>query len=105
MDRAAVGMALTSRDGKFEYVNPALARMLRYDQDELVGMAFDAVTHPDDIDASHAMMTRLLDDGVDQMSLRKRYVTAFAETLWIDLSVAVARREDGAIDHFIAQMV
>ena len=105
MDRAAVGMALTSRDGKFEYVNPALARMLRYDQDELVGMAFDAVTHPDDMDASHAMMTRLLDDGVDQMSLRKRYVTAFAETLWIDLSVAVARREDGAIDHFIAQMV
>lgn len=105
IDRAAVGMALTSRDGKFEHVNPALARMLRYDPQDLVGMAFDAVTHPEDIDASRAMMTRLLDEGVDQMSLRKRYLTAFGDTLWVDLSVAVARRDDGEIDHFIAQMV
>ena len=105
IDRAAVGMAITDLKGTFEHVNPALAKMLRYSQEELVGMAFDAVTHPDDVDASRAMMMRFLDGDVDQMSLRKRYVDARGEILWVDLSVAAARRDDGSVDHFIAQLV
>ncbi|TXH39790.1 MAG: PAS domain S-box protein [Actinobacteria bacterium] len=105
IDRAAVGMAITDQRGAFEHVNPALAKMLRYSQEELAGMSFDQVTHPDDIDASRAMMMRFLDSDVDQMSLRKRYVNALGEILWVDLSVAAARRDDGSVDHFIAQLV
>ncbi len=106
IDRAAVGMAITSTKGVFEHVNPALARMLRYSQDELAGMSFGEITHPDDADASRAIMTRFQDDdSVQQLSLRKRYLTARGEVLWVDLSVGAARREDGSVDHFIAQMV
>lgn len=62
------------------------------------------MTHPDDVDASRALMMRLIDGDLDQMSLRKR-ITGAGDTLWVDLSVGVARRDDGQIDHFIAQMV
>jgi len=105
MDRAAVGMALSSVDGRFQYVNPALARMLHYDPAELVGTPFQEVTHPDDRDASRALLMRLRDNDIDQVTMRKRYLTADGQTLWIDLSVAVARRPDGEIDHFIAQLI
>ncbi len=105
IDRAAVGMAITSTDGTFEHVNPALAKMLRYAPEELIGRPFSSVTHPEDVDASRALMMRLIDGDLDQMSMRKRYLSGAGDTLWVDLSVGVARRDDGQIDHFIAQMV
>jgi PAS domain S-box-containing protein len=105
MDRAAIGMAITTLRGDFEYVNPALARMLGYRQADLVGMSFRDITHPEDRDASEAMLHRLTGDGVESLSLRKRYVALGGQTLWVDLAVAAARRDDGDLDHFVAQIV
>ncbi len=105
MDRAAVGLAISGLDGGFEYVNPALCRMLRYRQEELTSMSFSDITHPEDVDASQAMMGRLLSNEVDELTMRKRYLTATGETIWVDLAVGVARRRDGALDHFVAQVV
>lgn len=105
MDAAAIGMAVASVDGVFQYVNPALARMLGCGQEDLVGMTVADVTHPDDRDASEAMLQRLMTGEVDHLNVRKRYLTVSGEVLWVDLAVGVARTEDAAIDHFIAQMI
>jgi len=105
MDRAAVGLAITGLDGRFEYVNPAMARMLRYRPEDLTSMAFNDITHPEDVDASQAMVDRLLSNEVDELTLRKRYLTATGETIWVDIAVGVARRRDGTIDHFVTQVV
>ena len=105
MDRAAIGMAVTSVQGEFQYVNRALAKMLGYRQEDLVGLAFRDITHPDDVDASVALLQRLTADEVDHMGLRKRYLTLSGETIWVDVAVGVARTPDGVIDHFVAQIV
>lgn len=43
----SVGISLISMDLHFEEVNPALAKMLGYKQDEMVGLSLSEVTHPD----------------------------------------------------------
>jgi len=105
MDRAAVGLAISGLDGRFEYVNPSMCRMLRYRQEDFRSMSFSDITHPEDVDASQAMLGRLLSNEVDELTMRKRYLTATGETLWVDIAVGVARRRDGTLDHFVAQLV
>ncbi len=105
MDAAAIGVAIVSPQGVFESVNPALAEMVGYPQDQMVGMSFQDITHPDDQDASAALLQRLIGGETSHVSLRKRYVTSSGTTLWIDLAVGVARTKEAAIDHFVAQMI
>ncbi|MCU0297167.1 MAG: PAS domain S-box protein [Candidatus Nanopelagicales bacterium] len=105
IDSAAIGMAITSPQGVFESVNPALAAMVGYRQDQMAGMSFQDITHPEDRDASAALLHRLTGGESDHVSMRKRYITATGQTLWVDLAVGVARNERGDIDHFIAQII
>lgn len=106
MDRAAIGMAITDLAGVFEYVNPALTKMLGYRQEELVGRALRDVTHPEDHDASDALLQRLAADGdVESLAIRRRYVNSSGDTIWVDLAVGAARAEDGSIDHLVVQVV
>ncbi len=105
MDAAAIGVAIVSPQGVFESVNPALAEMVGYLPEQMAGMSFQDITHPDDRDASAALLQRLVRGHSSQVSLRKRYVTSSGHTLWIDLAVGVARNDEGAIDHLVAQMI
>jgi PAS domain S-box-containing protein len=47
-DNAAIGIVLVSRESRYVHANPAYQRMLGYSAEELVGMSFLDVTHPDD---------------------------------------------------------
>jgi PAS domain S-box-containing protein len=46
---AAVGMAIVAPGGRFLQVNDALCELYGYSQDELVGMTYLDLTHPDDV--------------------------------------------------------
>ncbi len=46
---ASIGMALVSLDGKFTRVNSSLCKLLGYTAEELKGMTFQEITHPDDL--------------------------------------------------------
>ena len=59
-DFAVVGMALVAPDGRFLRVNRALCDMVGYAEDELMATNFQAITHPDDLEADLAHMHRLL---------------------------------------------
>ena len=49
-EQTAVGMCLNNLDGEFIRVNEALCAMTGYSADELLGMRFAGITHPDDRD-------------------------------------------------------
>jgi PAS domain S-box-containing protein len=54
IDEAPIGMALMALDGRFVRVNRALCEIVGYSSDELTGLTFQAVTHPDNLDADRA---------------------------------------------------
>ena len=105
MDSAAVGMAIIEPGGHFVHVNPALARMLDYEEQHLVGATFATVTHPDDVARGMRAVGELMSGTAEGFTQRKRYLTRTGEAIWVDLSVVAVRRPDGAVDHFVAQLV
>jgi len=59
-DQAPIGKALVSPDGRFTRVNSALCRILGYSEQELLEMAFQTLTHSEDLDADLEQMHRVL---------------------------------------------
>ena len=105
MDAAVIGMAIVSPDLRFRRVNAAFARMLGYTPAQLATMTFTDITHPDDIPRGHDDVARLQRGEIESFHERKRYLTAWGQTLWVDLFVAAARNPDGTIHHHVAQVV
>ena len=48
-------------DGLYRSVNPAWTAVLGYQPDEVVGLRFDALAHPDDMPAAHAAFASLVE--------------------------------------------
>lgn len=51
-DYASTGMALVSLEGRWFKVNHSLCESIGYSEQELLAMSFQAITHPDDVDAA-----------------------------------------------------
>jgi PAS domain S-box-containing protein len=98
------GMSLVSLEGRFVVTNRALCAMLGYSADEFLTLDIQAVTHPDDIEASLANMEALRGGHHDNYQLEKRYRHKDASTVNALLSVSLVRALDGTPLHFLAQM-
>jgi two-component system cell cycle sensor histidine kinase/response regulator CckA len=101
---APIGMALVDTDGSVLEVNQEFCRVLGYDEDELVGTTWQALTHPDDLHANADLMRSALAGEVDAYALEKRYLRKDGGTVWGRLSVALVRADDGQPRYFIGQL-
>jgi PAS domain S-box-containing protein len=102
---ASIGMALVGAEGGLKKVNDAFCRIVAYDESELLSLDFQAITHPDDLDADLALLGRLVAGEIPSYSMDKRYIRKDGRTVWINLSVSVVREPNGTIRHFIAQVL
>jgi diguanylate cyclase (GGDEF)-like protein/PAS domain S-box-containing protein len=63
-EESPIGMALTRRDGELERVNDTFARPLGYrSPDQLAGVRWETLVHPDDAAASRAALISVLESG------------------------------------------
>jgi PAS domain S-box-containing protein len=104
LEDAPRGMATVGTDGRFLRVNRALCDILGYSAQELVGMTFQAVTHPDDLDADLALAGQLARGEMPRYSLEKRYIRKDGRIVDVELSGSVLRDASGQPLHFIAQV-
>jgi PAS domain S-box-containing protein len=91
---AAAGMALASVDGRIVRVNSAFCELSGYAADDLYGLTFSDLTHPDDLEATQAADTRLLAGETSGYELEKRYVRKSGEPVWVSIAVGLLRDED-----------
>lgn len=103
-DEAAIGMALVDTEGVFVRANAALCRLLGYTEDELRQMRFQQVTHPDDLEKDLSLLNEVMSGARHNYQMEKRYFRKGGEIIWILLSVATVRGNDGEIRYFIAQI-
>ncbi|WP_210649340.1 PAS domain-containing sensor histidine kinase [Nocardioides sp. SYSU D00065] len=104
VEHSPVGTALVSITGDFLTANAALCDMLGYDAGAMTTMAFQDITHPDDLASDLALATRTLAGTIPSYRITKRYIRADGSLLVGDLSVALLRDADGAPLHFISQI-
>lgn len=103
-DEAPIGVALAGTDGRFLRVNNVLCEMVGYSREELTGLSFQAITHPDDLDADLTLLGRLARGEIPRYQLGKRYLRKDGAIVDIELSASVVRGPDGAPRYYIAQI-
>jgi diguanylate cyclase (GGDEF)-like protein/PAS domain S-box-containing protein len=104
-ENAPIGQAIVGLDGTFLEVNPALCVMTGYEKDNLIGMTFQEITHPDDIDADVEQASAVADGLIPSYAMDKRYIRADGSIVWVQLHVSVVRDEEGEPVHFVSQIL
>ncbi|MFC7517766.1 PAS domain S-box protein [Herbaspirillum sp. GCM10030257] len=103
-EHSAIGMALTSLDGRFIDANEALARIVGYTKAELEAMSFQDITHPDDLDIDLHLADELVKGEIPFYNLEKRYIHRNGHSVWAMLTCSLVRHESGQPELFIAQI-
>jgi PAS domain S-box-containing protein len=104
MANAPIGMALVGLDGTWIEVNDSLCEILARPRDELLGLTFQDVTHPEDLDTDLGYAKQLLDGTIPHYQMEKRYLRPSGEIVWALLSGSLVCDEEGDPSYFIAQV-
>jgi PAS domain S-box-containing protein len=104
IEEAPIGMALVGLDGRFLRVNRALCEIVGYSADELTGLTFQAITHPDDCAHNRTVVEQLARGDMARCQFGKRYFRKDGRIVDALLNVAALRDRDGALIHFITQI-
>ncbi|QDV38428.1 PAS domain S-box protein [Tautonia plasticadhaerens] len=103
-DVAAVGMALVDPGGRFLRVNRILCEIVGYPEHELLRLDFQRITHPEDLEADLDQVRLTLSGEIPSYRMEKRYFHKEGHVVWVVLSVALVRDEDGRPLHFVAMI-
>ncbi|MBI6154353.1 diguanylate cyclase [Serratia surfactantfaciens] len=104
LEYSAIGMALVSPEGKWLQVNQALCKLLGYTPERLHRLTFQAITHPDDLNADLSQLHDLLDGHISSYTMEKRYIRSDGQTVWALLAVSLVRDAEGQPLYFISQV-
>jgi two-component system, cell cycle sensor histidine kinase and response regulator CckA len=93
-----------SLEGRFTYVNPAAARVMQYDEAELIGRHFMSLIHRDYRDAAGALYARQLLDRTPTTYFEFPALTRKGDTVWIGQHVQLVYDGDEVVAiHAIAR--
>ena len=96
-EQAAVGMAHTSVDGRFLRVNRQLGKITGYGRQELLTLTWQELTHPDDLEMVIEGLGALWRGEQSAVSFECRCIRENGGTIWVDLTVSLARNPEGEI--------
>jgi PAS domain S-box-containing protein len=103
-DSSALGMALTSRKGGILRANDVLCSVLGYEREELLGLSFATLTHPDDRELRLLDLARLRSGEADAYEAERRYVRKDGTSVWCRISASAIRNESGEAIYDITQV-
>ncbi len=103
-EHSGIGMAIVSLEGRWIQVNQSLLDMLGYEREQLLGMTFQDITHPEDLEADLGLLKDTLAGKRQSYTMEKRYFNVSGETIWVKLNVSLVRDYKGEAVHFVSQM-
>lgn len=101
-ENAAVGIAHYALDNRGLRLNQKLCQFLGYNKEELLGLTFTDVTHPDDRAMDLVRRQALLRGDVDECAIEKRYIRKDGTETWGLVSVSLQRDTAGQPEYAIS---
>ncbi|MGD0547557.1 MAG: PAS domain S-box protein, partial [Terracidiphilus sp.] len=101
-EQAAVGIIHTTVEGRFLGCNARFAEILGYAQEEIRGMTYLQLTHPDDVQNSAGIFALLANNLPTLRSFEKRYIRKDGSLTWVRLTPSLQYDSRGGILHAIA---
>ncbi|PKN08777.1 MAG: hypothetical protein CVU73_05940 [Deltaproteobacteria bacterium HGW-Deltaproteobacteria-8] len=96
-EHASVAISQGDREGYILAANPAFLKLWGYTLEELRGVRWRDLTHPDDRPEGLRERTRLLAGEIDGFALEKRYVHKDGHIVWASVNIASMRDENGEV--------
>jgi PAS domain S-box-containing protein len=93
-EQVAVGMTIVSLDGHFLRANQRMLEVSGYSLEELRGMTYADLTHPDDRAADRLHIEPLLRSERVTSRWTKRHVRKGGEIIWVAITASVLRNPD-----------
>ena len=104
-ENAAVGMAIVGTEGEWLKVNKALLDKFGYDEQELLQLTFQDVTHPADLDKDLNLLEKIKKGSINKYKMEKRYLHKDGSVIHTILAVSTVKDSGGEILYFISQIV
>ncbi len=98
---ASVAISQGDREGRILDANPAFLKIWGYTLEELRGVRWLDLTHPDDRAESQRESQRLAAGVIDGFGLEKRYVRKDGQIVWASVNVASMRDENGEVQMLV----
>jgi PAS domain S-box-containing protein len=95
-EQAPIGILYADRAGKVLSANPAICSLLGYELGEIERTSLAHLTHVDDIADYAADFGRLWRGEITAIDVEKRYVRKDCRAVWVRVTTALIRDEDGA---------
>jgi PAS domain S-box-containing protein len=90
-----IGHTLADGAGRLLAVDPRVCEIMQREERELVGMMFEAITHPDDR-ARNVAAIMALRSSEGPLSMRKRYIRQDGSAVWSQIQVSRLNDNDGS---------
>jgi PAS domain S-box-containing protein len=101
-DPVGVGIAVVAPNGRWLWVNQALCDFVGYGHDEMMGLSFQDITHPDDLDTDLTQARQLLAGEITTYSTQKRYLRKDGSIACAKLTASLVRMPEGQPDYSIS---
>lgn len=101
-EHAAIGIAITDMEGRFQQCNPAYCALLGYSEDELRGLEFAERIHPEDLADNLAAVDRLRNQQLPFFEIENRYIHKDGRPVWVRKFVSVLPDAAGIPAHLVA---
>ena len=81
--------------GRFVRANPRMCEITGYPEEELLGLTFADITHPDDRGADSETLARLVEGETLEYQTKNRYVRKDGSVVWVSVDARAVRDEAG----------
>lgn len=88
VELSPLGVGIVNTEGVIVDANQALASMLGYKIEEILGLTFRDITHPDDLKREIVLIQSLINNEQTSFCLEKRYRHRNGNYFWINITVA-----------------
>jgi PAS domain S-box-containing protein len=104
-ENGSVGLSVSSPGRGWIELNQKFCQMLGYTKDELIGINWMELSHPDDLQANLVLYNQAMEGKIDRYQMDKRFIRKDGEILFVTLSVACQRNQDGTLHHLLSSYI
>jgi PAS domain S-box-containing protein len=102
---AGIGLADVDLQGNFRNANARYCQFLGFTREEICGVNFRDITHPEDLPRELELDQMLLDGRIQHYTVEKRYLRADRRVAWGQLSASLVRDREGRPEHFVTAVL
>ncbi|GAB4235739.1 MAG: hypothetical protein Kow00121_63210 [Elainellaceae cyanobacterium] len=103
-DNAPIGISIVSTTGQFIKVNPRYRDLLEYTEAELLGLNFQQISHPADLELDLAGFRRMMAGEINSFQIEKRYLAKSGTVIPVLVHAALIRDQNGQPLYCVGQV-